>query len=428
MESKWFGSIFVLACSAGLALAQTDLAVKPPAPEFAASAPATPGLCNGCDPSTGSWGPRDGICLGPEENDGRYPDKRFDLRAEYLYWFLKRGPNPTLVGVVPASVFLASNTNSLPPPGSIVPLFGGPERGEDLRGQNGLRLSAGTWLGCDGGAGFNAEFFLLERGSRRDSFQSGSDPIVGPVFTDPAGNKRIVPVSVSNLSGTVNVAVNNRLWGAEANARTRLGNFFGDRLEGFVGFRYLAFDEGLELSGFDIPPRFSPSFNYFDSLGVHNRFYGGQVGLSSDFTSGRWFMTLLGKLAIGAMHETGSVGGATTIFPPVGMEIPTLRLAGGVLAQPTNIGRIQRDRFAIVPEITLNAGVQVTDHLRAFVGYNFLFIDRLVRATGLIDAVDPTLVPVLGGQPHLTAVRPAPQLDDGRFWAQGLNVGLEVQY
>ena len=47
---------------------------------------------------------------------------------------------------------------------------------------------------------------------------------------------------------------------------------------------------------------------------------------------------------------------------------------GGLLTVPgTNIGRFSQSRFAVVPEIGLNLGYQVTQRMKVFVGYNFLY-------------------------------------------------------
>jgi len=105
-------------------------------------------------------------------------------------------------------------------------------------------------------------------------------------------------------------------------------------------------------------------------------------------------------------------------------------LAGGVLALPSNSGHFSRDRFAVVPEIDINIGYQVTDHLRAFVGYSFLYSSNVVRPGDIIDrTVNLTQLPSNLGPGSLTGpARPMIIVRDTEFWAQGMNFGLEFRY
>jgi hypothetical protein len=107
-----------------------------------------------------------------------------------------------------------------------------------------------------------------------------------------------------------------------------------------------------------------------------------------------------------------------------------MTLAGGVLALPTNSGHFNRDRFAVVPEIDINVGYQVSRHLRAFLGYSFLYASNVVRPGDTIDrTVNLTQLPSSLGPGVLTgAARPMPLLKDTEFWAQGMNFGLEFRY
>jgi hypothetical protein len=104
---------------------------------------------------------------------------------------------------------------------------------------------------------------------------------------------------------------------------------------------------------------------------------------------------------------------------------------GGLLALPTNIGHFSRDRFSVVPEIGVNLGYQLTDHLRAYVGYNFLYWTNVVRPGAQIDRVlDVTLIPnfpVPGAVPT-GQNRPMVPFKENDFWAQGINFGLEFRW
>ena len=99
---------------------------------------------------------------------------------------------------------------------------------------------------------------------------------------------------------------------------------------------------------------------------------------------------------------------------------------GGLLAQPTNIGRYAFNDFAVAPEGTLNLGFQLTDGIRVFGGYTFMYWSNVTRAGEQIDlVVNGTQI---GGQPLVGAARPAFVQRQNDFWAQGVNVGAEFRY
>ena len=64
------------------------------------------------------------------------------------------------------------------------------------------------------------------------------------------------------------------------------------------------------------------------------------------------------------------------------------------------------------------------------VGYNFLYVDQLIRAGDQINPVDDRQVRSSAGfDPTANPTHPQPpSFRDTRFWAQGLNLGLEITY
>jgi hypothetical protein len=105
-------------------------------------------------------------------------------------------------------------------------------------------------------------------------------------------------------------------------------------------------------------------------------------------------------------------------------------LAGGLLALPSNSGRATDYDFSAIPDINLQVGYEFNPHVRVFVGYNFLYWSDVARPTEQLPvAVNPRLVPALRTAGSLTGSAPltfAPRQTD--FWAQGLNLGMEVRY
>jgi hypothetical protein len=446
MVNKWFGSILALAGAAGAALAQSAPTWNAPPSDVTPVAALTPqepaaGCANGgcvkgscATPSTGGctdggyatpgvigrlMAPRDGVS-----------DNVFFAGVEYLLWYYKNNHPRVLVGTVPASV-IAANPGLNLPPDSIIPLVGG-DPGIDYDRQSGVRFSLGVWLDPGQCCGVEAEGFTLERGAFHANFASGGDPVLGPVYNDLSRETIILFADPGLRSGTMNVDANTRFWGAEINVRSRVCSIVSDRCDAFIGFRYLSFDESVNVSGTtSVLPNSGGGFNfsYFDSFGVHNQFYGVQIGLQSDYACGNWFLNLKGKIAIGDMHQTARVDGATTVSPTGPLAAPAFTLPGGVLAQPTNMGRFSQDCFTFVPEITINTGVHLTSNLRAFVGYNFLYVGRLARAAHQTNGVDSSQIPVLNPlNRNVNATQPAFAFNEGRFWAYGLNAGMEFRY
>ncbi|HEV3261967.1 MAG TPA: BBP7 family outer membrane beta-barrel protein, partial [Gemmataceae bacterium] len=83
--------------------------------------------------------------------------------------------------------------------------------------------------------------------------------------------------------------------------------------------------------------------------------------------------------------------------------------------QPTNIGTYSRDRFAVVPEATVRVGYELTEYLRASLGYTFLYCSEVVRPGDQIDR--------LLGPGH-----PAFFFSGTDFWAQGIDAQLEFRF
>src|SRR4029078_10312504 len=106
-------------------------------------------------------------------------------------------------------------------------------------------------------------------------------------------------------------------------------------------------------------------------------------------------------------------------------------VAGGLLALPSNSGQFSRDRVAVLPELGFNVGMRISSHLRATLGYTFLYLSNVVRGGDQIDrTINPTQRPGLLGTPGTLAgpARPLFAFQDNHFLAQGVNAGLEFRY
>jgi hypothetical protein len=359
----------------------------------------------------------------------------FWLSTEYLLWWTKGDKTPPLITTGPAS-----SAGILGRPGTEV-LFGNSDINDDLR--SGFRINGGMWLDDCHTVGLEAGYFFLDKQSKDFPF-SGSGAPGSPVLARPFFNV-VTGMEDSELdafpgvaSGTKVVHTSSEFQGAEANGICRLlccrdccgcGYYSVDLLG---GFRFLALDEDLfigeTISVFpNVPTIGGTQFTLADDFRTTNRFYGGQIGARAEFWRNQFFVDVIGKVALGVNNADVDVSGSTLIVPPGGA--PFLG-TGGLLAQSSNIGHFERDEFSVVPEVTINVGYQINCHLRAFIGYNFIYWSSVFRPGEQIDReLNPTLFPTTGGTVPVTGpIRPLPVLKESDFWAQGVNFGLEFRY
>jgi hypothetical protein len=402
--------------------------VPPPPPVGPPSLPPPAGIpadLGGGAPSAGCSGG-----LAGAGHDDRGP--RVWTKAEYILWKVRGASLPAVFGTVPDR-FAGPGSVELPA-GAISPTFGGGSVSQG--GQSGVRVGLGFDLGDDSDWGAEVSYFQLERGVRRFSqtTNASGSPVLGPVFDDPVvGRQTIIFFSEPGVATAgADAELLNRLWGAEANLRRRLPTVFSTRNDLLVGYRHVNYDESLDSSAVSTlisnQPDPAKVVSYQDHLGVHNNFDGAQVGLDSVFECGRLYLNFVGKFGIGNVHESTRVNGSTQ-FVSTDPTTPSQTFVGGIFAQRTNIGQQERNRFSFLGEITVNAGLHLGEHSKVFVGYNFLGLSKVARVGDTIDGVDARQVPsLIGADRNAMATRPEPRIDDGRFWAQGLNVGLEFDY
>ena len=137
------------------------------------------------------------------------------------------------------------------------------------------------------------------------------------------------------------------------------------------------------------------------------------------------------RCAFGVLDQVADITGGQTLTFANGT---TTKTAGGLLALPgANIGVFDHHQFAVLPEVSLNIGYQLTSHTRLFIGYDFLFLGNALRPGGTIDTtVDAARIPnfPLPGAPAPLpgAPRPGPYFTTSDFFAQGINFGLQFRW
>jgi hypothetical protein len=367
--------------------------------------------------------------------------------ADYLLWWVKGDPLP------PSLVLTGPNDNDNP--GALNqngrPILTG--RDVDYGALSGVRATVGGWLDSDGQLGIEGSGFLLPQQSRtlKAASDANGSPVLGFRYLDtptaggfedifqasiPTGNPLAGP-----FTGSVAVISSLRLWGAEGNAVFGLVDDGNLRLQALAGFRYADLSESLSLqlrsTAIDVgtlsflgnPETAPSSIATNDFFRARNQFYGGQVGLRGEYVLGKLVVGATGKVALGSNHESLEVMGTSTLFTP---GSPNISVPVGQFAGPSNIGLRTRNEFAVMPEVEVKLGYQMTNWLRATVGYDFLYLSRVVRPGSQVDlVVNDSFNPVngvFGAAPLDKSASPQPFFRQTDFWAQGLTFGLELRF
>ena len=354
----------------GTAPAMPSAAPAMPAPSYAAPAyvPDPAGVC-----PTGQCEPLQG-CAACDCLCG--PPGRAWISAEWIYWQTKGQNLPPLITQSPAGT-PRDQAGVIGTPGTTI-LYGGNRGNEEWR--NGFRLSAGIWLDQCQRLGLGGDFFYLQPSNQNFGIGSPGNLLLSRPFINGANNANVAqlvsfPGSDAQLvsfpgvlAGSVNVRNRSNVIGGGVNFINNLCCDPCGRLDFTLGYRYLNLRDEIviredltALAGSSVTP--GTRFQIEDRFKTNNDFHGVNLGLAWERRFSHFFVGVKGNVAMGVNHTTVDINGSTVITPPGG---PSQTFAGGLLAQPTNIGRYTNNSFAVVPEVGIRVGVQVTEHLRAF--------------------------------------------------------------
>jgi hypothetical protein len=364
----------------------------------------------------------------PCKEEEKKPGPKCWIDGEYLLWWIKDAPIP-----VP---LITTGNPADPVPGAFgqpgTAFSFGPTK-QDLGSFSGGRVTVGGWLNEAGTIGLEGSGFLLET---RDTGYISGGIATPPFFFVPFFNVAAVPPVEAALpygaggstSGALSVLSKARLWGSEANLLFNAMKSESFTLTMLGGFRYLDLSENLQFNAFgtDLATFTTSSVDQFNT---HNQFWGGQLGARGEARMGGFFVNLSGKVGLGAMHESVSNNGITTLFAPAAAA-PLVVVPGGFFVQTSNTGRFRSNQFAVVPEGRAEVGYDVTQNVRVFAGYDFLYLSDVVRPGNQIDrSINFTQQAApIGGGGLIGVPAPVLQFNHSDFWAQGINVGLSFRF
>jgi hypothetical protein len=294
-------------------------------------------------------------------------------------------------------------------------------------------------------------------------------PLLARPFIDTTtGPRSLVVTNLQQGVGSAHIGTSTSTWGAEASAvwnlyRSAPGTRFWWSLDFLAGYRFLQIKEDFVIQsfttlnavqtipivqtgpfgtpifiGFRVVPIPFPvggtftgapaSIQVIDRFTATNRFNGASFGLRHELRCGMFTVTTIGKLGIGNMHQVLEIEGATTFANPNTGRAGSSY--GGLFANASNIGRFNNDEFAVIPELTMNFGINVTRQLNMFVGYNFLYANKVARPGAQINPiVDASTVPLSSTYGDLGQVPGTRQLFvQDEFWLMGVNFGMVFKY
>jgi hypothetical protein len=351
---------------------------------------------------------------------------RYWIYADYLLWIPQNQAYPPLVAVSPPGTPQA--LAGLPGSSTIAfNRFNDPAR-------SGMRIGGGVWFHENGNWGMDFNYWFLASASQDAVFGGPGTIVTRPFVSATEGAAAAELVNFPGVvDGTVTIHQYQQLWGLDTNVRRKLCCGPNGWVDLLMGYRHFELNEGLDITENlalldPVTGAIAQTRVVSDQFHTRNNYNGVQLGVAGEWRFlPRWSLFGSYKGAVGVNHEQVEVNGFTQFnFPGVFSSTQT----GGLLALPSNIGTRSAQRFGTLQEVNLKLGYNLTQNLRLYVGYDFLFISSVVRPTAQMDLnVNRTQIPnAFGPQMLVGPASPAQILHDQSFWVQGFNAGLQWRY
>jgi hypothetical protein len=341
---------------------------------------------------------------------------------------------------------------------------------------NGFQLDGGFWGDCDRRCGFDMSLLYTMRTAFNRDFTSvvpGLNSVGIPLLARPfvdttTGLSSLVIASPSIGPGNISVASHTQVWGIDPSGilnvyRSCPGTKCWMEMDVQLGYKFYELREDISivstanLNAIDVTPIFRPgpfgvpvqvgtrvtpvtvplggvtastpsTVSIGDRFAVSNQFNGGYAGVKGEVRYGMVSVFLGGKIGVGNMHEVMDITGATS-FVNTGNGT-TGSSFGGLYANPTNIGHFSHDEFAIIPEANVNVAMNLTKHFSIYVGYNFLYMNKVARPGDQLNPIiDASTVPFSPTFGSFGATPGASRLFvQNHFYLHGINFGFDFRY
>jgi hypothetical protein len=390
---------------------------------------------------------------------------RWWLGGDYMLTFVKPQPVP-----FPILTTSAPGQNGLLGQPTTIQLI--TARDVEYSAFSAFRLNGGFFGDADRRFGFDMSAFYTEEQvvSRKFDmgtpfgFQSAGIPLLARPFIDSdTGPNSLVLADPSTGTGSFAFTTSTRIWGATPSA---IWNLFRSgpcspracSVDFLLGYQFLELSEEMvfqsytQLNGIQVLPVFRPgpfgvpvfvgnriiplpvpvggvftaapaTVAITDIFKTTNRFNGVNLGLRFQGQRGMWSTRTNLRVGLGNMHQVLEIRGATAFANPITNVAGSAY--GGLYANASNIGTVTHDTFGVIPEVSSDVGINLTKQVTAYVGVNFLYINKVIRPGGQLNPViDSSTVPFspnYGELGHTPSVRFYTQED---FWLFGINFGF----
>jgi hypothetical protein len=323
-----------------------------------------------------------------------------------------------------------------------VPMFGGQGFDTDFNNFSGIRVDGGAWIDCQHIFGVQFSGFLLEQKTDSTTLASSGAagaPVIARPITDALTNQPInVFVAQPGLAGTLNIDSSIQLGSAEMSLTRNLWFTECSSFTALAGFRYIGLEEDLtitqvsEQTGGNATLPFAGQTGFSrvaarDKFHTRNQMWAGQIGGRYEVKRGAFFGALTGKVALGPNTQTSIVEGASAASG--GLNAPAT-FPAGVLATQSNARHDEVRWFTVAPEVGVQVGMQLTRSIRAHIGYDFLYMNNVVRPGDLVNTtVNQRFVP-LSPNFGTTSGPDEPRFRTSRddFFAHGAEFGMTFSY
>jgi hypothetical protein len=370
---------------------------------------------------------------------------------EYLHWWVKDAPLAVpLVSTGPEANkegFLINSNSTILYGAPFSPAVGGNDK-QSFPGFNGARLTVGYWLDDAQRYAVEASGFLLQ--SRTTTFQARGDstgspgmriPVFNTIPYNPGGGcdperagfclvpqtEDGLPLAVpGELTGGVRITNSLQLGGLDLTGVLPIYRNAAWQVNGLVGGSFLQLNEAFnltaDLEGLPTSDLYAGQSGYaVDQFKTRNRFYGASLGLRGRYSFGPMYLEGTGRFSFGASQEVLTVNGSYQDF-----NAPFANSHGpyGIFAMPANEGRFSRTNFAVVPEVQVKLGYNITPSITLTVAYDFLYDSNVIRPGDQLNRNIPKGQTFQQDGTPASLVSPAKLFRTTDFFAQGISFGL----
>lgn len=348
--------------------------------------------------------------------------ERGRVQVDYVMWWLDKLPVPPLVTTGPegSQAIVGDPTTQVLRGGQLTSRHGR---------YVGLRVGGEWWLSRGSPFGLAMTGTFLERDSSNITYRPNTiDPLARPYLDANDGQWKSYIIAGNSamfgpVSGSINVYSRMEMFEQDVNGMVRLVEGDGYRVNLLAGAHFIQFRERLDLTSVSrVLPAEAILFGVADHIWTFNKFFGGQLGLSGEYRRGRWSVEGKGVLAYGANAQQINAKGDRVLHTPA----QRTTFDYGLYVLPSNTGSFDRLIGDFVSEWNLNLGFQLSRRMRLRAGYTALTWLNPVRPGDQIDALN--LAQIGEAEAGGPLNKPGIPWRTDFFWAQGLNLGVELRW